>query len=46
VIGWNVKVTAGALLGVPLGHKDGSSSVPHFETMTVSMPDARQPAGL
>ena len=30
-------------IGVELGHKDGSSSMPHFETMTVSMPDAGSP---
>jgi hypothetical protein len=38
VIGSNVKVaTAGALLDVPLGHKDDSWSFPHFDTITVSV---------
>jgi hypothetical protein len=33
VIGSNVKVAAaGALLDVPLGHKDDSWSFPHFDT--------------
>jgi len=41
VIGSNVKVAAaGAMLDVPLGHKDDSWSFPHFDTITVSMADA------
>jgi Amino acid synthesis len=37
VIGSNVKVAAaGAVLDVPLGHKDDSWSFPHFDTITVS----------
>jgi hypothetical protein len=44
VIGSNVKVAAaGALLDVPLGHKDDSWSVPHFATITVSVADAPRP---
>jgi hypothetical protein len=44
VIGSNVKVAAaGALLDVPLGHKDDSWSFPHFDTITVSVPDAPRP---
>src|SRR4051812_17495896 len=38
VIGLSVKVAAaGALLDVPLGHKDDSWSFPHFDTITVSV---------
>src|SRR5215472_9318052 len=41
VIGSNVKVAAsGAILDVPLGHKDDSWSFPHFDTITVSVADA------
>src|SRR5215470_5598155 len=44
VIGSNVKVpTAGAVLDVPLGHKDDSWSFPHFDTITVSVADAPRP---
>jgi hypothetical protein len=44
VIGSNVKVAAaGASLDVPLGHKDEPWSFPHFDTITVSMPDAPRP---
>jgi len=44
VIGSNVKVAAaGALLDVPLGHKDDSWSFLHFGTITVSVPDAPRP---
>ena len=44
VIGSNVKVAAaGALLDVPLGHKDDSWSFPHFDTITVSIVDAPRP---
>jgi hypothetical protein len=41
VIPSNVKVAAcGASLDVPLSHKDESWSFDHFDTITVSMPDA------
>jgi len=41
VIPSNVKVAAcGASLDVPLTHKDDSWSFDHFDTVTVSMPDA------
>ena len=41
VIGSNVKVAApGTLLDVPLGHKDEPWSFEHFDTITVSVPDA------
>ena len=30
----------GAILDVPLGHKDDSWSFPHFDTITVSVADA------
>jgi len=41
VIPSNVKVAAsGASLDVPLTHKDDSWSFDHFDTITVSMPDA------
>jgi hypothetical protein len=44
VIGSNVKVAAaGALLDVPLGHKDDSWSFPHFDTITISVADAPRP---
>src|SRR6266436_2963642 len=44
VIGSKVKVAAaGAVLDVPLGHKDDSWSFPHFDTITVSVPDAPRP---
>jgi hypothetical protein len=36
-------VLAGALLDVPLGHKDDSWSFPHFDTITVSVTDAPRP---
>ncbi len=41
VIPSNVKVAAcGASLDVPLSHKDDSWSFDHFDTITISMPDA------
>jgi hypothetical protein len=44
VIGSNVKVAAaGALLDVPLGHKDDSWSFQHFDTITISVADAPRP---
>jgi hypothetical protein len=44
VIPSNVKVAAcGAQLDVPLGHKDDPWSFDHFDTITVSMPDAPHP---
>jgi hypothetical protein len=44
VIPSNVKVAAcGASLDVPLSHKDDSWSFDHFDTVTVSMPDAPRP---
>jgi hypothetical protein len=44
VIGSNVKVAAaGAMLDVPLGHKDDSWSFTHFDTITVSVADAPRP---
>jgi hypothetical protein len=44
VIGSNVKVAApGAILDVPLGHKDESWSFAHFDTVTVSIADAPRP---
>src|SRR5580692_3885243 len=44
VIGSNVKVAAaGAVLDVPLGHKDDTWSFPHFDTITVSVADAPRP---
>jgi hypothetical protein len=44
VIPSNVKVAAcGACLDVPLSHKDDSWSFDHFDTITVSMPDAPRP---
>ena len=45
VIGSNVKVAAaGAILDVPLGHKDDSWSFEHFDTITVSLADAPRSA--
>jgi Amino acid synthesis len=44
VISSNVKVAAaGAILDVPLGHKDDSWSFVHFDTITVSVADAPRP---
>jgi len=44
VIPSNVKVAAaGASLDVPLTHKDDSWSFDHFDTITVTMPDAPRP---
>ncbi|MBX9827121.1 MAG: amino acid synthesis family protein [Xanthobacteraceae bacterium] len=44
VISSNVKVApAGASLDVPLGHKDDPWSFDHFDTITVSVPDAPRP---
>jgi Amino acid synthesis len=44
VIGSNVKVAAaGALLDVPLGHKDDCWSFSHFDTITVSVAAAPRP---
>jgi hypothetical protein len=44
VIGSNVKVAApGAILDVPLGHKDDSWSFAHFDTITASIADAPRP---
>jgi Amino acid synthesis len=44
VIGSNVKVAApGAILDVPLGHKDDSWSFAHFDTITVSIADSPRP---
>jgi hypothetical protein len=44
VIPSNVKVAAaGASLDVPLTHKDDSWSFDHFDTVTVTMPDAPKP---
>ena len=43
VIGSNVKAAAGAVLDVPLGHKDDSWSFSHFDTITVSVADAPRP---
>ncbi len=44
VIPSNVKVAAcGASLDVPLSHKDDPWSFDHFDTVTVSMPDAPRP---
>lgn len=40
----NVKVAApGTPLDVPLGHKDDPWSFPHFDTVTVFVPDAPRP---
>jgi hypothetical protein len=44
VIPSNVKVAAaGTSLDVPLGHKDDPWSFDHFDTVTVSVPDAPRP---
>ena len=44
VISSNVKVAApGAILDVPLGHKDESWSFAHFDTATVSIADSPRP---
>jgi hypothetical protein len=44
VIPSNVKVApAGASLDVPLSHKDDPWSFDHFDTLTVSLPDAPRP---
>jgi hypothetical protein len=44
VISSNVKVAApGAILDVPLGHKDESWSFAHFDTITVSIADSPRP---
>ena len=44
VIPSNVKVAAcGASIDIPLSHKDDSWSFDHFDTITVSMPDAPKP---
>jgi hypothetical protein len=44
VISSNVKVAApGAILDVPLGHKDEPWSFAHFDTITVSIADASRP---
>lgn len=44
VIPSNVKVAAaGASLDIPLGHKDDPWSFDHFDTITVSVPDAPRP---
>jgi hypothetical protein len=44
VIGSNVKIAAaGAILDVPLGHKDDSWSFPHFDTVTIMVADAPRP---
>ena len=40
----NAKVAAaGAAIDLPLGHKDEAWSFDHFDTMTVSVPDAPRP---
>lgn len=44
VIGSNVKIAApGTPLDVPLGHTDDPWSFEHFDTITVSVPDAPRP---
>lgn len=44
VIPSNVKVGGiGAMLDLPLGHKDDPFSFPHFDTMTVGLPDGPRP---
>lgn len=44
VIPSNVKVAAaGTCIDVPLSHKDDSWSFDHFDTMTLSIPDAPKP---
>ena len=42
-LGGGKAAAAGALLDVPLGHKDDSWSFPHFDTITVSVADAPRP---
>ncbi|MEQ9813942.1 MAG: amino acid synthesis family protein [Azospirillaceae bacterium] len=37
------RAPAGAAIDVPLGHKDDVWSFPHFDTITVTMPDAPAP---
>jgi hypothetical protein len=40
----NVKVgPAGTAIDVPLGHKDNPWSFDHFDTMTLTVPDAPRP---
>lgn len=44
VIPSNVKVAAaGTAIDVPLGHKDEPWSFPHFDTLTVALPDGPRP---
>ncbi len=44
VIPSNVKIgTPATAIDVPLGHKDEAWSFDHFDTMTVSVPDAPRP---
>ena len=44
VISSNVKVAApGAILDIPIGHKDESWSFAHFDTVTVSIADSPRP---
>ncbi|MFN4089146.1 MAG: amino acid synthesis family protein [Alphaproteobacteria bacterium] len=44
VIPSNVKVgPVGAALDLPLGHKDDPFSFPHFDTITVALPDGPRP---
>lgn len=44
VIGSNVKIGAlGTSIDLPLGHKDDPWSFDHFDTMTLSIPDAPAP---
>jgi hypothetical protein len=44
IIPSNAKVAAaGALIDVPLGHKDNVWAFDHFDTMTVMVPDAPRP---
>jgi hypothetical protein len=44
VISSNVKVAApGAILDIPIGHKDESWSFAHFDTVTVSVADSPRP---
>jgi hypothetical protein len=38
-----LRAACGASLDVPLSHKDDSWSFDHFDTITVSMPDAPRP---
>lgn len=47
IIPSNVKVASvGAMIDVPLGHKDNVWSFDHFDTMAVSVPDAPRPEEL